>query len=205
MPVLTPEEYNEYYFEGGANPLAHNAGYTKYGSWEERWKNRTNQFVDIENSIDWWTDMGQFFSGGYWNNKSVLEIGCAYGHLVKALRMFNVDAWGIDVSSFAIGQADSEIAPYLAVGDARTYLSTYSNNQWDWLCSRDFLSCIADADLPGLISEMNRVSKSQLHIIRSSVNQTYYELRTVQEYMAMSFSNGTVFILDNNVSQPYVK
>ena len=35
--------------------------------------------------------------------KTVLDVGCAYGYLVEALRCRGVEAYGIDISEYAIG------------------------------------------------------------------------------------------------------
>lgn len=45
--------------------------------------------------------------------ESVLDVGCAKGYLVKALRWLGRDAWGYDPSEYAISQADPEIARYV--------------------------------------------------------------------------------------------
>lgn len=44
---------------------------------------------------------------------SVLEIGCAKGFLVKALRENGITAYGIDISEYAIACAPEEIQDYL--------------------------------------------------------------------------------------------
>jgi SAM-dependent methyltransferase len=46
----------------------------------------------------------------------VLDAGCAMGLLVEALRERGVDAEGIDISEYAIGEAPESIRPYLRVG-----------------------------------------------------------------------------------------
>ncbi|MBK8047997.1 MAG: methyltransferase domain-containing protein [Anaerolineales bacterium] len=58
--------------------------------------------------------------------QSVLDVGCAYGLLVETLRERGVDAYGIDVSEYAISQAAPVVQPYVHVGSAvepfgRTY------------------------------------------------------------------------------------
>ena len=45
---------------------------------------------------------------GIKRGQTILDYGCAKGFLVKALRMLGRDAWGVDISSYAIGQADPE-------------------------------------------------------------------------------------------------
>lgn len=43
----------------------------------------------------------------------VLDWGCAKGYLVKALRMLDVDAWGCDVSQYALDASPSDTRPFL--------------------------------------------------------------------------------------------
>lgn len=49
------------------------------------------------------------------NPKTVLDVGCARGYLVAALRDRNVEAYGIDVSEFAISAVRDDIKPYCKV------------------------------------------------------------------------------------------
>lgn len=46
--------------------------------------------------------------------KSTLEVGCAYGLLVEALRDRGVDAFGMDVSEYAVSQGRPDIRKYLS-------------------------------------------------------------------------------------------
>jgi SAM-dependent methyltransferase len=43
----------------------------------------------------------------------VLDAGCAMGFLVEALRNLGVEAWGVDVSSFALDAAHESVKPYV--------------------------------------------------------------------------------------------
>jgi len=44
--------------------------------------------------------------------KTLLDAGCAWGFLVRALRQRGVEAYGLDVSKFAISQVPDEVADY---------------------------------------------------------------------------------------------
>jgi len=48
--------------------------------------------------------------------RTVLDVGCASGMLVEALRGRGVDARGIDISDWAIGQVPAELRPFCRVG-----------------------------------------------------------------------------------------
>ncbi len=46
-------------------------------------------------------------------HQRVLDFGCAKGFVTKALRMLRRDAWGIDISRYALSQAPEDIRPYV--------------------------------------------------------------------------------------------
>ena len=48
--------------------------------------------------------------------KTVLDAGCAWGFLVEAFRNRGVEAFGVDISEYAIQQVYAEIKPYCWVG-----------------------------------------------------------------------------------------
>jgi O-antigen biosynthesis protein len=50
--------------------------------------------------------------------KRVLDVGCAKGFLVEALRDRGIDAFGFDASEYAIGQVRDDIRPYCWVASA---------------------------------------------------------------------------------------
>ncbi len=50
--------------------------------------------------------------------RRVLDVGCAKGFLVEALRDRGVEAFGIDISEYAIGEVRPDLEPYCRVGSA---------------------------------------------------------------------------------------
>jgi SAM-dependent methyltransferase len=50
--------------------------------------------------------------------QTVLDVGCAIGLLVEALRTRGVEAYGIDVSEYAIGEVHPSIREFCRVGEA---------------------------------------------------------------------------------------
>lgn len=50
------------------------------------------------------------------NPSSVLDVGCALGFVVEALRARGVEAFGVDVSEYAISQVAEEVAEFCSVG-----------------------------------------------------------------------------------------
>lgn len=203
MVLLQLSEYDQNYFDGYLNPEnEHPAGYTYYNKWH-----RTSaDIVPIENCTgEFFADIMQYYNVlGFLAGKKVMELGCAKGYCVEWLRDQGITAWGIDCSAYAISQAREDIRQYLTEADAKVKLADYKKNEFNVLYSRFFLECISDADLPALITQMNRVGFLQIHHINSQVNTLYYNLHPIEWWLAQPFKNGTRLVLDNNVANPYI-
>jgi hypothetical protein len=50
--------------------------------------------------------------------RTVMDVGCAMGFLVESLRRRGVEAFGIDVSEYAIAQVSADLRPYCRLGRA---------------------------------------------------------------------------------------
>lgn len=173
--MLDPSEYDASYFDGDAQSLKHNAGYSRY----ERWYRNEGA-----NSLgEYWKDK----ANGWVNhlvlaNKKVLELACAKGFLVKDLRDLGVDAYGIDISPYAISQCEAGNEPYVSVGDARD-LSAYANKEFDIIISFRLLECLSDVDVQLVLDQAKAKGKRQIHVVSVSPNPTYYQVRTPQEWI----------------------
>jgi SAM-dependent methyltransferase len=55
--------------------------------------------------------------------RTVLDAGCAMGFLVEAFRKRGLEAWGLDLSEYAIQRVDPTIQPFCTVGNITTPLS----------------------------------------------------------------------------------
>ena len=59
------------------------------------------------NDRDFWCPQFQKIAekiNSIYQPRTFLDVGCAYGYLVEALRDLGVDAYGVDVSEYAISQ-----------------------------------------------------------------------------------------------------
>jgi len=50
--------------------------------------------------------------------RTAIDIGCAFGFLVEALRERGIEAYGIDISEFAISKVHEDVRPFCWVGSA---------------------------------------------------------------------------------------
>ncbi len=205
MAILKLNEYDISYFDGRKGALKHNAGYAKY----ERWYRKEG----VASLGEFWKDKAKkIFDTFSLSGKKVLEIGCAKGFVVEDLRSLGTDAYGLDVSAYAVGEAASAVKPYLTIGDARISLSGYAVNEFDLLFSLRFLECIADTDLAGLITEMNRISKAQYHTIDEFIGYPdktgaaqYYNSKLLTDWLKYRLSKGTKLVSQENDTKTLTK
>jgi len=68
----------------------------------------------------------------------ILDFGCAKGYLVYALRLLGYDAWGVDISEYAISKAPKEVSDYVR------HIKPYSDNfnDFDVILCKDILEHI---------------------------------------------------------------
>lgn len=70
-------------------------------------------------------------------HQSVLDFGCAKGFTVKALRMLQREAEGIDISAYAIAQVPHDVAPYChLIDDLEAFAQDHS---FDFIIAKDVL------------------------------------------------------------------
>lgn len=211
--MLDVSEYDGSYFDGKLHPMQHNAGYSIYRRWHY---NDTELFADRA---------AGFVNKLSLSGKKVLEVGCAKGFVVEALADAGVDAYGIDVSDYCISTCDGfsgktdaaakirrpDLADRFILGDIRTALASFPDNEFDALISLNFLVCIPEEDLPLLVSEMNRVSKFQAHVVNEYSDSTegagrFYINRTKQQWLDdFNWGKGTRILTGYDVSSALVK
>jgi len=81
---------------------------------------------------------------------SVLDAGCAMGFLVEALRARGVEAWGVDISEYAISQVDESVREYCSVGSLAEPLS----RRYDLIVSIEVLEHIPPTEAPAAIANL---------------------------------------------------
>ena len=86
----------------------------------------------------------------------LLDIGCAFGYIVKRLRDKGIDAWGIDISQYALSRAPEEAKPYLKHGSADNL--PWPDKYFDMVVTFGVLEHLASEILPKAVSEIKRVA-----------------------------------------------
>lgn len=103
------------------------------------------------------------------NPKTVLDVGCGTGELVRFLRMWGIDARGVDISKEAKALAREEARPFISVGPADAL--PFKDNEFDMVVSFDVMEHIDRSVMKKTIAETIRVAKKQiLHKIYTTEN-----------------------------------
>lgn len=95
------------------------------------------------------------------NPESVLDVGCAYGFLVKRLNSAGINAEGVDVSTFARKMRVTDDITTASVFD----LSCFKDKQFDLAVTIELLEHVLEKDVDKALSEIARVSKRGVHWI----------------------------------------
>lgn len=103
--------------------------------------------------------------------QSVLDFGCAKGFVVKALRMLRREAQGIDVSPYAIEQADKDVASYChLVKDLEDWSLT---RRFDHAVAKDVLEHVPYEVIDETVRCIARMTDSLLVVVPLGRNGKY--------------------------------
>lgn len=131
---VDPATYDEDYYERG--PILGISGYQNY-HWMPELTIRMAHKLVMELPIR--------------PGESVLDFGCAKGFLVRALRILDVDATGVDVSAYAIAHADGEVREYCRHISGSEDPAAFAQ-KYHWMLAKDVLEHMVPDELGDLLS-----------------------------------------------------
>lgn len=76
----------------------------------------------------------------------VLDFGCAKGYIVRAMRLLRRDAWGVDISEYAVNQADPSTRPYVS-----TFMPS---GRFHWAIAKDVFEHMEREDLVRTLAQL---------------------------------------------------
>ncbi len=129
---------------------------------------------------------------------SVLDAGCAIGFLVEALRNRGIDAWGLDVSEWAISQVPGSIKPYCSVAS----LTDEINGHFDLVTMIEVIEHLPDSVAEPVIANIARHAES---VLLSSTSDgfeeaTHINVRTPDHWARLFAAQGFVRDFDYDAS-----
>jgi len=92
----------------------------------------------------------------YFDVTSILDYGCAKGYLVHALRLLGLEAFGEDISDYAIENCHPKVKQYLSKPTGKSY---------DLVICKDILEHVKEEDLPDLLTGIVHRGKKFFFVI----------------------------------------
>ena len=127
--IVKSDSYDEDYFERGVQ--TQKSGYQNY-SWLPELTIKMAHHLVQQLPIQ--------------EGDKVLDFGCAKGFLVKALRLLDVQAYGVDVSEYAIDRVDPDSRGLCTLISGASDPKCFSR-QYEWLIAKDVFEHLTEEQL----------------------------------------------------------
>jgi GT2 family glycosyltransferase/2-polyprenyl-3-methyl-5-hydroxy-6-metoxy-1,4-benzoquinol methylase len=117
------------------------------------------------------------------NPRMVLDVGCSKGFLVESLRDRGVEAYGLDVSEYAISEVRPDIKPYCWVGSANESIS----KDYDLITCIEVCEHLSEANARDAVREMTAHADSILFSSTPSdfTEPTHVNVRPVIDWLRL--------------------
>lgn len=187
MP-LTSITYDADYFQGRSSQDPEPSGYSEYSA--TTYANETAEQL-AQKFLEKSGQLGTNLIG-----RKVLVVGCAYGFLVQYLTALGLDCYGMDISSFAISQAPTEVASKLRVGDVRVEADwqamktlaglTRPNDKFDLVIDEDMIVCLTDAEASAFRTLALKYGDMVIHFLEDNPTlATWYNYHTIAQWKTL--------------------
>ena len=144
MISLDMHQFTKDYYEDGVRK--HISGYEDY-----KWMPTRSipEALDIQSNFEF---------------KTCVDYGCAKGFLVNALRIVGCDAWGEDISEYAVENCHPNVRDYVSLPNDKVY---------DLLICKDVLEHVEVEDIPSVLQNFKKKSKQFFFVIPLGDNDRF--------------------------------
>ncbi len=99
----------------------------------------------------------------------VLDYGCAKGFFVKALRILDIDAYGCDISNYAIRNLDTRVREYCRL----IKKDIPFNHNFNWIIAKDVFEHLYENELEDTLKKISKVGDKLFVIIPLGENEKF--------------------------------
>jgi cyclopropane fatty-acyl-phospholipid synthase-like methyltransferase len=92
----------------------------------------------------------------------ILDFGCSKGYLVKAFRLLDFKAYGVDISKYAIDNIDESTKKFCRIIDDKNKKNPFKI-YFDWIISKDVLEHLTVKQISNFLK--NYSSKKMFHVV----------------------------------------
>jgi hypothetical protein len=93
---------------------------------------------------------------GITERDTILDYGCAKGYLVNSFRLLHREAYGYDISDYAVANAHPDVIKYV---------STSLLNFYDWIISKDVFEHIPYEDILNVMVDLSNRCRNMFVIV----------------------------------------
>jgi len=91
----------------------------------------------------------------------ILDFGCAKGFYVKGFRLLHRDAYGVDISRYAIGEAPNDVKPFVKCISGVEEIRGF----YDWVIAKDVFEHVPYEDIAGTVTILRSICSRMFCII----------------------------------------
>ena len=95
----------------------------------------------------------------------ILDFGCAKGFVVKGFRLLSRNAYGADISGYAITQAPRDIQPYVTKMEVDQDVPLFLHRQYDWILAKDVLEHVPYDEVGETLGRLRRATTNLFVIV----------------------------------------
>lgn len=107
----------------------------------------------------------------------VLDYGCAHGFLVKALNLFGINAFGFEISKYAVTNCDPLIKKKIKLIRNNNIITIFKklklNRKFDLVIAKDVFEHISPNELSKVLKQLSKISKKMIVIVPLGDNSKY--------------------------------
>ena len=131
--------------------------------------------------------------------KTVLDVGCAMGHLVAGLRDLGIEAYGIDVSKYAISQAREDIKQYCFKQTVLESLPEEFPQKFDLVITIEVFEHISEVDSKAAVEQLCKWSDTVIFCSTPDdfEDLTHLNVRQREYWVSLFAENGFYDDLEN--------
>lgn len=107
------------------------------------------------------------------NGDSILDFGCAKGYMVKALRLLYRNAYGVDISDYAINNCDKDVEKFLLKINNSSEIIKF-NKIFDFTISKDVFEHISYDKIDDTLMNIKKYTNCLFAIVPLGDGKKYY-------------------------------
>lgn len=151
---MTGESYDENYFERGLE--SGTSCYSNYRWMSEMTCSMCMSYIDYL---------------GLTKEHTILDYGCSKGFSVKALRLLHRQAYGCDISNYAVNSADNETRKYLKISTEDNIVPF--DMEFDYIISKDVFEHIPENCIDKVLTDLSKSGKNLFAVIPLGKNDKF--------------------------------